>query len=109
MYYVYILTNNYNKVLYIGVTNNLLRRTQEHIRELNSGFTQKYNAKKLVYFETFEHMNDAIAREKYLKGKKRQTKIALIEEFNPEWKDLFSDSVDGTLHIRSGRPSPEKI
>ena len=89
MYYVYILTNKYNKVLYTGVTNDLFRRTEEHVSERNEGFTKKYNAKKLVYYECFEHMNDAIAREKYLKGKKRQAKVEKIEAMNPEWKDLF--------------------
>lgn len=89
MYYVYILTNQYNKVLYTGVTNGLMRRTQEHINGINKGFSHKYNADKLVYYECFEFMNDAIAREKYLKGKKRQVKLELIRSFNPEWKDLF--------------------
>lgn len=92
MYYVYILTNQYNKVLYTGVTNNLFRRTEEHINKINKGFSQKYNTDKLVYYECFEFMNDAIAREKYLKGKKRQTKLELIRSFNPEWKDLFRTS-----------------
>ena len=92
MYYVYILTNPYNKVLYIGVTNNLPRRMEEHIHERNKGFTQKYNTKKLVYYECFEFMNDAIAREKYLKGKRRQVKVDLINSMNPEWKDLYRTS-----------------
>lgn len=92
MYYVYILTNQYNKVLYTGVTNDLFRRAEEHIRERNNGFTKKYNVKKLVYYECFEHANDAIAREKYIKGKRRQIKIDLIGNFNPEWEDLYRTS-----------------
>lgn len=92
MYYVYILTNQSNKVLYIGVTNNLFRRTAEHLAECGSVFTRRYNVDKLVYYEMFEHMNDAIAREKYLKEKKRQVKLDFINSMNPEWKDLYRTS-----------------
>ena len=89
MGYIYILTNQHNTVLYIGVTNDLTRRAMEHKCKINKGFSYKYNLNKLVYYECFEHFNDAIAREKFLKGKRRQVKIDLIQAFNPEWKDLF--------------------
>ncbi len=89
MPYTYILTNKYNTVLYIGVTNDIRRRYFEHLYKVNDGFTSRYNLDRLVYYECFEHKNDAIAREKSLKGKTRQKKIALIEEMNPEWKNLM--------------------
>ena len=94
MYYVYILTNKYNRVLYTGVTNNEIRREHEHIEGLHNGFTKRYNAKKLVYYECFGQIKDAIAREKYIKGKKRAWKISLIEEKNPTWENL-SDMAAG--------------
>ena len=88
MYFVYILTNKLNTVLYTGVTNNLIRRQWEHKNGTNNGFTKKYNVHKLVYYECFSNVNDAIAREKQIKGKSRIGKIALIDETNPEWKEL---------------------
>lgn len=88
MYYVYILTNWNNKVIYTGVTNNIERRLYEHKRKIVYGFTQKYNVDKLVYFETFNNITDAIAREKQIKGWKRERKNALVEGTNPEWRDL---------------------
>jgi putative endonuclease len=87
-YYVYILTNKSNKVLYIGVTNDLERRMYEHKNKMIDGFTKKYNLTKLVYFEASTNINSAIEREKQLKNWHRDWKINLIEEFNPEWKDL---------------------
>lgn len=92
-YYVYIMTNNYNKVLYIGVTNNLERRVYEHQNPSKSSttFTAKYNTQKLVYFEHFTDIQEAIAREKQLKGKSRAKKIALIQKENPKWLDLAAD------------------
>ncbi len=87
-YFVYILTNWNNKVLYVGVTNNLIRRVYEHKNKLIDGFTKKYNLNKLVYFEEFNNVNDAIAAEKKIKGWLRIKKIKLIESVNPEWKDL---------------------
>ena len=88
-YYTYIMTNNYNNVLYIGVTNNLDRRYFEHhFKENKNSFTAKYNLSKLVYFEEYEYVNDAIYREKQLKAWHRQWKINLITEFNPSWNDL---------------------
>jgi putative endonuclease len=89
-YYVYILANN-SKTLYIGITNNLLRRIYEHKHKLIEGFTKKYNLTKLVYYETTNSINDAIKREKQLKNWHRQWKINLIESINKEWKDLSSE------------------
>jgi putative endonuclease len=87
-YYVYILASKKDGVLYIGVTNNLERRTYEHKNGLIEGFTKRYKVKLLVYFETCSDINAAITREKQLKKWKRQWKIELIEKLNPEWKDL---------------------
>ncbi len=89
-YYVYILTNKYNTVLYIGVTNDLIRRVYEHKQGLCAGFTKKYNVSKLVYYEIYEYVNDAIYREKTLKGKTRQKKIDLINIGTSRWDDLYS-------------------
>ena len=88
LYYVYILTNEYNKVLYTGVTNDLERRCFEHKQKKIKGFTQKYNVDKLIYFEKFDIIDLAIAREKQIKGYSRSKKLALIDEFNKEWKEL---------------------
>ena len=87
-YYVYILTNKSNRVLYIGVTNNLIRRILEHKKKEIKGFTQKYNCTKLVYYEATESVDGAIEREKQLKNWHRQWKINLITENNPDWEDL---------------------
>lgn len=87
-YYVYILSNITNAVLYIGVTNNLERRIYEHKNKLIPGFTKKYNVSKLVYFEEFQEITDAIAAEKKLKGWTRIKKANLITSENPTWKDL---------------------
>ena len=88
MYYVYLLTNWNNKVLYTGVTNDLQRRLYEHKNELVDGFTKKYRVHKLVYFETTNDVRVAIQREKQIKGWVRLKKNALVESMNPEWKDL---------------------
>ena len=87
-YYVYILTNWNNKVLYIGVTNNLERRLYEHKNELIDGFTKRYHVHKLVYYEYTRDVNAAIAREKTLKGWTRAKKEALIETRNPGWEEI---------------------
>lgn len=89
-FFVYILTNYTNTVLYIGITNNILRRIYEHKEKLEEGFTQKYNVNKLVYYEIFDDPENAIKREKSLKNLVRRKKIALIEKENPEWKDLYN-------------------
>lgn len=87
-YSTYILTNKFNKVLYIGVTNNLERRIFEHKHKLIPGFTSKYNLNKLVWFENFNNVEDAISAEKKIKGWLRIKKIELIESKNKKWKDL---------------------
>ncbi|NMB92176.1 MAG: GIY-YIG nuclease family protein [Parcubacteria group bacterium] len=88
-YYVYILTNKNNTVLYTGVTNDLIRRVYEHKNKLIPGFTMKYNICKLVYYETYDNIEDAIQREKRIKKWYRHWKIELINKFNPDWKDLY--------------------
>lgn len=93
-YYVYMLTNKYDKVLYIGVTNSLLRRMYEHKNKLNSkSFTCRYNLNKLIYFEDYEDINHAISREKQLKGWLRIKKVQLIKTKNPEFKDLGEEII----------------
>ena len=87
MYYVYILTNKTNAVMYIGVTNDLRRRIYEHKSEQIEGFTKRYHVHRLVYYEEYHEINDAIAREKQLKGWKRDKKNALVETRNPDWDD----------------------
>lgn len=87
--FVYILTNFEESTFYIGVTNNLVRRIFEHREKLVDGFSKKYNLTKLVYYEIFSDIDEAIFREKRLKGSSRQRKIDLINKFNPEWKDLY--------------------
>jgi putative endonuclease len=101
IYYVYILTNTYNNVLYTGVTNDLERRCYEHKQKKIRGFTQKYNVDKLVYFEQFDYIDSAIAREKQIKGYSRIKKIALISEFNKDWEDLYSK---GKIEISRWHP-----
>ena len=86
-YYIYIMTNR-THTLYVGVTNDLYRRVNEHRCGSNSGFTSKYKISRLVYFEHFKYIGDAIAREKEIKGFIRRKKIALIEAENPKWSDL---------------------
>ena len=88
MYYVYMLTNKNNNVLYTGVTNNLKRRLYEHKNKLVDGFTKKYNVEKLVYYEITNDVDSAIAREKQIKGWTRAKKNALIESENSRWCDL---------------------
>jgi putative endonuclease len=87
-YFVYILTNRGNRVLYTGMTNNLSRRMYEHKSLIGNSFTSRYKVTKLVYFETFDNPGDPIAREKQIKAWSRQKKIDLINGFNPNWDDL---------------------
>ena len=86
--YTYIMTNNRNTVLYVGVTSNLVRRVWQHKNRVFRGFTCRYNCSKLVYFEPFGHIMEAIRREKQLKAGNRNRKLKLVNWFNPEWKDL---------------------
>lgn len=90
-YFVYILASQKNGTLYIGITNDLQRRIYEHKHNLVKGFTSKYSVHVLVYFETTVDIKSALEREKQLKKWNRAWKIELIEETNPEWKDLYSD------------------
>jgi len=92
-YYVYIMCSR-SSTLYIGVTNNLLRRVREHKNRVFKGFTSRYNIDRLVYFEETDDITVAIAREKQLKTWRRDKKIALIESANPQWKDLSLDLLD---------------
>lgn len=87
-FFVYILTTKNNKMLYIGVTNNLERRVIEHKSKEIDGYTKNYNVNKLVFFQEFQTANEAIDAEKKLKGWLRSKKDALITEFNPEWVEL---------------------
>ena len=89
IYYVYILANERNTVLYIGVTNNLIRRTYEHRNRLVEGFSKRYNVKKLVYYEETGDARVALEREKELKKWRRQWKIELIKRNNPDFADLY--------------------
>jgi putative endonuclease len=92
-FFVYIMTNAHHTVLYLGMTNDLLRRVSEHRSGQVPGFTKRYNVTKLVYFEELGSAWDAIAREKQLKGGSRRKKIELIERLNPEWRDLYEGLV----------------
>lgn len=91
MYYVYILANQANTVLYVGVTNDLLRRVREHREKLIPGFTRRYNVDKLVYWEAHESITAAIEREKQIKAGSRARKNALIDSLNPDWRDLYPE------------------
>ena len=91
IYYIYILTNWNHNVMYIGLTNDLNRRLFEHQNKLIDGFTKKYNVNKLVYYELFYNINDAIHREKELKKWRREKKNNLVAQLNPEWLDLSLD------------------
>lgn len=86
---VYIITNTHNTTLYIGVTSNLIKRIFQHKNKQVDGFSKKYNLSKLVYFEQFSVMEDAIVREKRLKNWHREWKEKLINAENPDWEDLF--------------------
>jgi len=88
-YCVYIMTNKKNTVLYTGVTNELRKRVYEHMEKLANGFTKKYNITKLVYYEIFQDVGNAIVREKQIKAGTRQKKIDLINRVNKEWRDLY--------------------
>lgn len=91
IYYTYILTNKYNNVIYVGMTNDLTRRVFEHKRKLVPGFTTKYNVDKLVYYEYFDFVEQAIIREKQIKKYSKAKKHALIMTKNPDFDELYHD------------------
>ena len=88
-YYVYLMTNKKNTVIYTGVTNDLIRRVYEHKEKLVKSFTSRYNINKLVYYEVFQDAENAIVREKQIKGGSRAKKIELINSMNVQWNDLY--------------------
>ena len=90
-YYTYILFNQRNGTLYVGVTADLVKRVYEHKHHIFKGFTEKYNIDKLAYYEIHQDINEAIRREKQLKAWKRSWKLELIEQNNPDWKDLYHE------------------
>ena len=93
IYYTYILANKSNSVVYVGVTNDLVRRCHEHKKKLIKGFTEKCNVDKLVYYEVFDHIEFAIRREKQIKGYSRAKKDILIDGVNPEREELYHNGV----------------
>ena len=99
IYYVYLMANDSNRVLYVGVTNNLLRRIIEHKSKKVRGFTEKYNVTKLVYFEETPDIRSAISREKQFKKWRREKKNKLVEGMNAEWKDLV-ERLWGRVDVR---------
>ena len=90
-YYVYILANVTNVAIYIGVTNDLVRRVWEHKEKFVIGYAEKYDINKLVYYEVFGDPENAILREKHLKGSSRARKNKLVESMNPKWRDLYDE------------------
>jgi len=88
-YFVYIMASRKNGIIYIGITNNLIRRVYEHKKKIYKGFTSKYKISLLVYYESFSTPYDAIVREKHIKKWNRAWKIRLIEKGNPNWEDLY--------------------
>ena len=90
-YYVYIMTNRRNNVLYTGVTNDLVRRVWQHRNGQTDGFTARYRCSKLVLYEIFRDPYSAIAREKQIKAGRRRRKVELIEQMNPDWRDLYEE------------------
>jgi putative endonuclease len=97
-YYVYILTNYMNSVLYTGVTNDLKRRVWEHREKIAEGFTKRYHVYKLVYYESTENVESAIMREKQIKAGSRKKKMELIDSMNPKWQNLY-DEISNNLHL----------
>lgn len=91
--YVYILASRRNGTLYIGVTDDLIKRVYQHKNKITAGFTSKYSIDKLVYYEIFSDIESAFLREKRLKKWERKWKLELIENFNPDWKDLYFDLI----------------
>ena len=93
-YFVYIMTNKPNGVLYTGVTRDLVKRVYEHKNNYTDGFTKKYHLHKLAYYESTNDIYEAITREKRLKKWRRQWKLDLINSFNPTWKDLYNNIIE---------------
>jgi len=89
--YTYLMSNKTNTVIYTGVTSDLVKRVYQHKAKTADGFTKKYNVVKLVYYEIFEDIKEAIKREKLIKSGSRKKKIKLIESINPEWIDLYNE------------------
>jgi len=101
MVYVYVLTNKPRGTLYVGLTNNLVRRVWEHRGRFVPGFTRKYHLSRLVYYEEFEELAEAVQREGRLKRWRRSWKLELIERDNPDWRDLYPLIADGSVDISS--------
>ena len=99
-YYVYLLANWNHRVMYLGVTNDLVRRIYEHKNKRVKGFTEKYNIHKLVYFEETGDVRSALTREKEIKKWRREKKNALVISINPEWKDLAEEEKDFSLRSK---------
>ncbi|MBI1204122.1 MAG: GIY-YIG nuclease family protein [Rhodopseudomonas sp.] len=91
MYYVYLLATRKQGTLYLGITNDLVRRTYQHKEKLLPGFTSRYDIRRLVWFEVYDDPINAIAREKEIKKWRRAWKVALIEKGNPDWRDLYPE------------------
>ncbi len=96
-YFVYILASKRNGTLYIGMTSDLLKRVDEHRKNLVKGFTAKYQVHRLIYFESIDDFDSALLRERQLKTWKRSWKLRLIEEQNPNWDDLYKEILDPSL------------
>ncbi len=94
-YFIYILASKRNGTLYIGVTNDLMRRVYEHKKKLVKGFTSKYDVGRLIYYEEYKDITEAITREKRLKKWNRRWKLNLIEKVNPKWRDLYNEIMEG--------------
>lgn len=109
-YFVYILASERNGTLYIGMTNNLAHRVHQHKTGMIDGFTTKYKVNKLVYYQQGSDVNKIIEREKQLKKWNRAWKLSLIDQFNPEWKDLFTEiaGLDGNIEEKTGFPPPRE-
>jgi len=98
--FIYILTNKNNTTLYVGVTSHIVQRINQHKDKIfPESFSAKYNLNKLVYYETFQEIGDAIGREKQIKGGSRQKKLDLINSKNPEWKDLYDEIVENFSNL----------
>ena len=106
--YVYILASRRNGTLYTGVTSELVQRVWKHKSDVFEGFTKKYGVHRLVYFEEHPDIRDAIVREKQLKKWKRSWKIRLIEEMNPEWRDLYEDVLGAVHPPENGAGEPKR-